>query len=120
MESSARYSIGKEVPSSAVSHAIEIIEEKYRSEFWAPGAISYDLGFDSEEFKSWLKKNEIIAEPVGARRHNKLPVESKHKICRDIFIRLREANPSARFSLLIARMFDISNVPYGNGVLSAF
>lgn len=57
---------------------------------------------------------------VVARRHNKLALESKHKILRDTFIRLREENPEACFSLLIARMFDISNVIYGNNIVSAY
>lgn len=62
----------------------------------------------------------IKAEPIPARRHKKIAIESKHGILRSIFNRLREANPECRFSLLVARMFSISNMVYGNGIVSAF
>eukprot|EP00173_Palmaria_palmata_P002678 Plantae.Rhodophyta-Palmaria_palmata.ctg2798.p1 GENE.Plantae.Rhodophyta-Palmaria_palmata.ctg2798~~Plantae.Rhodophyta-Palmaria_palmata.ctg2798.p1 ORF type:complete len:702 (+),score=86.29 Plantae.Rhodophyta-Palmaria_palmata.ctg2798:107-2212(+) len=120
MEASCRYSSGAPVDSTSVSQAIKFIEERYFSEFWVPGSIRFDSAFNNDIFTSWCNENDIKPEPIPARRHNKLALESKHKILRNIFLKLRYANPDARFFLLIARMFDISNILYGNGYLSAY
>eukprot|EP00173_Palmaria_palmata_P004214 Plantae.Rhodophyta-Palmaria_palmata.ctg5272.p1 GENE.Plantae.Rhodophyta-Palmaria_palmata.ctg5272~~Plantae.Rhodophyta-Palmaria_palmata.ctg5272.p1 ORF type:complete len:291 (-),score=14.17 Plantae.Rhodophyta-Palmaria_palmata.ctg5272:290-1162(-) len=120
METSCRYSTGKPVPSTSVSHATEFFEERYFSEFWIPGSIRFDPAFNTQDFVAWCKQHGIDAEPIPVRRHNKLSIESKHKILRDIYTKLKLANPKARFNLFVARMFDISNILYGNGYVSTF
>lgn len=48
MEDTARYSVGQEVRSSAVCHGIDVLEQICISEFWVPGAIRYDVSFESK------------------------------------------------------------------------
>ncbi len=53
---------------------------------------------------------------LSARIHNKLAFESKPKVLRDIYNRLREANSRESFDRLCSKTFVI----YGNGECSAF
>lgn len=57
---------------------------------------------------------------MGARRHNKTILDSKHGILQDIYLRLKSESPNTDSKLLAARMFHISNDLYGNDVLSSY
>ncbi len=120
MEHPHRYSIGIPVESTSVNTAIELIESRWLAEFWAPQYLKFDRAFDCIEFRKFLNDNDIEPQLIPARRHNKLALESKHKILRDIYIRLRKANPQESFHRLCTRTFMISNDLYGNGTLSVY
>ncbi len=56
--------------------------------------MKFDQAFDNENFQNFLNVYGIESRPIPARRHNKNVLESKHKIIRDIFIRLEsESDP---------------------------
>ena len=62
----------------------------------------------------------IESRPILARRRNKNVLESKHKIIRDIFIRLEsESDPSSE-AMRAQQAIRISNDLYGNDVCSAY
>ncbi len=67
-----------------------------------------------------MSDHDIEPQLIPARRHNKLALESKHKVVRDIYTRLKEGNPSESFNRLCSQAFTISNDLYGNGHCSAF
>lgn len=119
MEAQGRFSLVAPVASTSIPHAIEFMETRYFTELWPPAAIHEDAAFYATEFPEWCTSHDITFHPIPARRHNKLSIESKHRILREIFIRLRAALPDAPLPLLVARMFEASNKLYGNSVMSS-
>lgn len=119
MDAQTRYSAGSIVPSTSMSHAIPVFESQWMSQFWPPDAVQADKAFDNNEFQQYLKVYDVSFRPIQTRRHSKNVLESKHRILRDIYLRLKSENPSTNPHLNVARMFRISNDLYGNDVASA-
>lgn len=68
-----------------------------------------------------MKSHEIKARPIPARRHYKYVVESKHKVIRDIYLRLKdEYQPKNEQEemMIIQAALRISNNLYGNDICS--
>ena len=65
----------------------------------------------------------IEARPIPPLRHNKNILESKHRITRNVFLRLPSAaqacDSSPDTSVLVLQSIRISNDLYGNDVMSA-
>ncbi len=120
MEHPHRFSIGVPVESTSVDVAIDVIEARWFTEFWVPQIVKFDIQFDTDAFNNFLQENDITPHKIPARRHNKLSMESKHRVLRDIYIRLKHAAPDESFNRRVARTFRISNDLYGNGVMSAY
>lgn len=99
--------------------AIPEFESKWLSEFWPPTEVQGDMAFHNPEFTKYLTVYDIRFRSVPPRRHNKNVLESKHRILRDIYLRLKSENPTQDPRLLVAKMFRISNDLYGNNVASA-
>lgn len=59
---------------------------------------------------------------VPSRRHNKNVLESKHRVLRDIFVRVKEFNSIAYSTdqMIIQMVMRIANNLYDNDVVSAF
>ena len=119
MDASTRYSHGAVVESTNIAEAILYFEMLWATRYGYPNNIVYDKAFDCAEFKEYISKTGIIGNPVPSRRHNKNVLESKHKVLRDIYMRLgNENNDCPR--ILIQHMFRISNLLYGNDVMSTY
>ncbi len=85
-----------------------------------PQFVKFDMQFDVDAFKTFLQENDITPHKLPVRRHNKFSMESKHRVLRDIYIRLKHAAPDESFSHRVAKTFRISNDLYGNDVMSAY
>ena len=122
MDSTVRYSVGMIVPDTSMQHAICALESQWISQFWMPGGVIFDQAFDNSMFRSYLNKCDIEPIALPPRRHNKNFLESKHKILRDIYIRLKHCNDIGNFvteDIIIQQTFRISNDLYGNDVMSS-
>ncbi len=97
MEHPHRYSIGIPVSSTDVQSAMDAIESRWFTEFWPPQFETFDNAFSTAYFKEFLKEYGISPLVIPARRRNKLAIESKHRILRDIFVTLNNANPNSSF-----------------------
>ena len=102
MDVSTRYSAGAVVESTAMTEAIEEFETTWIKPFWSPGAVQGDKAFDNATFREYLLAHDIDFRPVPPRRHNKNAIESRNRILRNIYMRLRHANPTISPKLLIA------------------
>lgn len=122
MDSYSRYSAGDVVDTTAMHHAVSIFESMWITPFWTPSTVLFDQAFDNDEFKSYLDSHDIENRPIPARRHNKNVIESKHRIIRDIYLRLKSdsENTSQHFNrLIVQQALRISNDLYGKDVCSA-
>ena len=119
MNSVTRYSNGEIVSSTALVNAISVFNSRRISEFSPPHMIQADQAFNKDEFLSYLKIYDIKLRPVPPRRHSKNVLESKHRILRDIYLRLKEDSPAKDPRILVSKMFRISNDLYGNNLASA-
>ncbi len=89
MDSATRYSAGAVVPDTAMDSAITSLESLWISPFWAFDAVLYDPAFKNDKFQSYLSKHSIEARLLPPTRHNKNVIESKRRVIRDIYIRLK-------------------------------
>ena len=85
-----------------MTEAIEEFETTWIKPFWSPGAVQGDKAFDNATFREYLLAHDIDFRPVPPRRHNKNAIESRNRILRNIYMRLRHANPTISPKLLIA------------------
>ena len=119
MDAQTRYSSGLLVPTTNMRDAIYGMETKWFSEFWPPQSIQGDKAFQAEEFKDYLKIYDISFRLVPPRRHSKNVLESKHRVLRDIYLRMKDNAVNDDPRLLVAKMFRVSNDLYGNSVASS-
>jgi len=122
MDSTTRFSVGAVVNSSNMLDAIEVFESSWLSQFWEPEVVAFDQAFNSDIFLKFLGKYGIEARPLPSRRHNKNVLESKHRIIRDVYIRLKadaEGDPTLSGRTLVQQALRISNDLYGNDVMSS-
>jgi len=123
MCSSTRYSVGAEVPDTTIDKSIACLEAHWISQFWPPNEILYDPAFETQMFNDYVKLYDISTRPIPPRRHNKNVIESKHRIIRDIFLRLKVTNEErdlpSKIPILIQQALRISNDLYGNDAMSA-
>ena len=123
MDSHTRYSSGMVVQSLTMTEAIKVFECQWMSQFWAPKCILFDPAFDNDEFLNYAHTYDIETKPIPPRRHNKNVIESKHKIIRDIYLRIKHSNEDNNLSndeVLVQQALKISNDLYGNDTCSAF
>lgn len=122
MDSSTRYSAGMVVSDLTLQEACSALDVIWFSPFWLPQKILFDPAFNNLDFTSFASNLDINVGPLPPRRHNKNVIESKHRIIRDIFIRLRsdnEENTKVNTKLLVQQAIRISNDLYGNNHASA-
>jgi len=122
MDTISRYSVGSVVDTTNMDQAIEVFENTWLSQFWEPEEVVFDRGFNNAPFKSFLSKYSISARALPPRRHSKNVIESKHRIIRDIFLRLKSADKDVNtesHKALIYQALRISNDLYGNDIMSA-
>lgn len=121
MDSVTRYSVGSCMPDTTMYSSILAFESGWMSEFWTPNSVLYDPAFKNEEFQSWIAGYEISARPIPPRRHNKNALESKHRIIRDIYLRMKSASTEGMDNkVLFQQAVRVSNDLYGNDVIYAF
>lgn len=119
MDIDSRYSAGGVVESTGMEEAIQQFEICWITPFWAPEYIQGDQAFNNDIFKNHLQTHGTGFRPVPPRRHSKNAIESKHRIIRDIYLRLVSANPDVSTKLLVLQAIRVSNDLYGNDVASA-
>ena len=109
------------VASREMSTSAAAVESLWIHQHGRPVALGFDPEFNKAEFLAMLKRNGIIARPRPARRHNKLGrVERKHRVIKLILSRLAHAYPQASSVWLVRFATFLSNVLYGNKLVSAF
>lgn len=122
MDSVARYFVGDVVQEMNMSTAIPLFQSLWVSAFWEPKVVFYDSAFDNSEFTMYLESHDIECRPLPPRRHNKNLIASKHRVIRDVFIRLKGSSNDTtinRERLLVQQAMRISNDLYGNDACSA-
>lgn len=123
MDSTSRYSVGAVVESTGMEHAVEVFESLWLSPFWNPHVVLCDQAFNNEIFSSFLRVDDIELRPLPPRRHNKNVLESKHKVIRDIYIRIKHHNSQTSSKVspqtLVQQALRISNDLYGSDTMSA-
>jgi len=97
MDSATRYSAGCCVIDTNMEHSIEAFESQWISQFWYPQVVIADPAFNNTLFKKYLTNCGISIRPIPPRRHSKNVLESKHRVLRDIFLRLKHANENSGF-----------------------
>ena len=120
MCASTRYSVGTVVPDVGMESAVNALDSLWISQFWSPKAIQFDQAFHNEIFLKYLNTYGIEARPIPARRHNKNVLESKHKIIRDIFLRIKSEDGNISDTLAAQQSIRISNDLYGNDLCSSY
>jgi len=122
MDSVTRYSSGSVVESTGMMDSIEAFESTWLNEFWMPKALTFDPAFKNKMFEKFAEKYGIALRPLPPRRHSKNVIESKHRIIRDVYLRLKSAfkdDPTVNGKILVNQSLRISNDLYGNDVMSA-
>lgn len=92
MDVYTRYSVGTVVSDKSMGTAVELLEQVWVTPFWAPSLLQGDKDFDNSTFSAYLKSIGTSFKPVPLLLHSKNPIESKHRIFRDICMRFKEAN----------------------------
>ena len=87
--------------------------------FRARDCVQADPAFGNSKFGEYLSSLSTKLQPSPPRRHNKNAIESKHRVIRDIYIRLQAADPDADSTLQALQAIRMSNDLYGNDVTSA-
>lgn len=93
MDKATRYSLGAVVESTSMREAILQFEASWLQDFWPPGEIIGDKAFNNDIFIDHIKEYGIKFSPIPPRRHSKNAIESKHRVIRDVFLRLEDAHP---------------------------
>lgn len=110
MDSSSRYSSGALVADTSKINSIRINDEHCIIPFWSPETNIYDQAFNMDAFRAFMCPRDIAGRQIAPRRHEKNMLESKHRVLRDIYLRLKENSceytPSDE-SLLIQQWFRI-------------
>ena len=120
MDSVTRYSAGCVVTDTTMQASISTFDLHWITPFWIPQTVLFDQAFNNTEFTAYLSCLGINSRPIPPRRHNKNVIESKHRIIRDIYLRLRSATDENNTSaLLVVQALRISNDLYGSDVMSA-
>ena len=81
--------------------ALEVLETQWISAFWTPDSILFDQAFDNDIFKNCLSTYDTSCKPIPPRCQQKNVIESKHKVIRDIYLRLKVcSDPNTAISTL--------------------
>lgn len=123
MDAASRYSVGAVVEDTSMWRAILLFDAHWVTPFWTPQVVAFDRGFNNSVFVEYLQAQDIGTRPLPPRRHSKNVLESKHRIIRDVFLRLQEAAKNDKHKwtdkLLVQQAIRISNDLYGSDILSA-
>ena len=119
MDAKTCYSCGAVVGSVSMKNAVTAMESNWMNHFWAPDCVQADPAFGNSEFGDYLSSLGTKFRPSPPRRHNKNAIESKHRVIRDVYIRLQAADPDGDRKLHALQAIRISNDLYGNDIASA-
>lgn len=122
MDSKSRFSVGAVVDSTSMIDAVESFESTWMNQFWIPTVLVFDPAFKTELFGKFMEKCGIDYRPLPPRRHGKNVIEPKHRIIREIYLRLNAESsndPTVTGNVLVQQAIRISNDLFGNDVLSA-
>ena len=122
MDSSTRLSQGAIVTTKTVREAIDHFEMIWVSQYGYPESLLADQAFITDEFKRYADSVGMNLLPVPSRRHNKNVLESKHRVLRDIFNRIKECNSTSDSTdqMVVQQVMRIANNLYGNDVVSSY
>ena len=81
--------------------------------------MKFGIAFPSKAFTEFLSLHGINAISVPARLQNKNVIESKLKVIRDIFLRIKSKNADLCEIVAVKQAIHISNDLYGNDTFSA-
>ena len=121
MDLVSRYSTALAVDSASTKDAVHAFEATWASQFWYPDAVQIDKAFQVGCFKTHLDRLGIAIRPVPPGRHSKNNIESKHRVIRSIYLKLKHAaGPEHDAVKASYKAVSISNDLYGNDTMSAF
>ena len=111
MDSCTRFSQGAIVTTRTVHDAIDHFELIWVSQNGYPKSLLADQAFITGEFKRYAESVGVNLLPVPSRRHNKNVLESKHRVLRDIFNRIKECNSTSDSTdqMVIQQVMRIAN-----------
>lgn len=116
-----RFSTVDVVETANLQDAVVAFEASWISQFWYPDALQADKAFQVGDFRKYADEIGISIREVPPGRHSKNPIESKHRVIRTIFLRLKASAGSDHNAKLSAyKAVSISNDLYGNETLSSF
>ena len=99
MDATTRYSVGADVPHNSMQSAISFLDAHWISPCRTPNAIQYDLAFNNHGFSHLLYTLYILNRPMPALGHDKNFLEPKHKIRRNIFLRIKESSETINVAI---------------------
>lgn len=109
MDAAPRYFLGAVVESTSIAISTEAVESLWIAPFWASAELQEDEAFDNERFRTHCKVQGSNFRSVPCRRHSKNPFESKHRVIRDVYLRLVPSNPNLSHKTLILQALRVSN-----------
>ena len=89
MDTATQFSVRQVVSNTSMPLSICAVRAGWMLQFWAPRFVVFDRAFNNKQFRDYLNVHTISARKIPPRRHNKNALESKHRILRDIFLRLK-------------------------------
>lgn len=87
--------------------------------FWAQVCVEADTAFGNSEFGDYLLSIGTKFRPTPVHFRHKNAIQSKHRVIRDIYLRLRAADPDADSTLQALQTIRMLNNLYGNAGDSA-
>jgi len=121
MDLVSRYSAVHIVSTVTMGEAVQAFEACWVSQFWYPESVHGDKAFQVGDFKTYADSLGIKIRPVPPRGHNKNAIESKNRVIRGIFLRLKNAaGDSFDPNVATYKAVSISNSLYGNDTMSVF
>lgn len=92
MDAASRYSVRAVVDDTSMQQAILVLDGHWITPFWTPKTVVYDRAFKNITFMKYLHDQNIETRLLPPRRHSNNFLELKHRVIRDIFLRLKEAH----------------------------
>lgn len=119
MDAKTRYSVGGLVSSTSLKDTTNVVECTWILEFWPPASMQGDHAFNNAEFPNYIKLYDIQFRSAPRRSHSKNVLQSKHRILRDVFLRIESHDETGDPRTLVSKMFRIYNNLYSNDIATS-
>ena len=89
------------------------------SSLCAPNSTQFGQAFEHKEFNVFLALHDINTRPIPTSGHNKSVIESKYKVIKDIFFRIKTDLLGFSETLAALQAIRVSDELFGNDVCSS-
>lgn len=111
----------------SLQSSIYAFESYWVSQFWTPGSVHADDAFNRRAFLDYLAEHDMDMWAVPPRRKNKNAIDSKHRIIRPVYVRLKHSiqlddqpmRDASRQSPLNLRHFSLADISISNDLYSS-